>query len=230
MKFTLSPRRMDAALEADVQNDVITLNGAVLDLGQIKDGDALPAEAIDTAWISGPITRSNGVLELSLVVPHGPNPPKETAFPGSVEVASGVVPMPAWAVVTEDEEDPTPAPQIVDRIGEIDWSQLDKAADRAARALDERRAAASLSRTEFAIALAGAAVISEQEAEDWAMGTGIPPIALAGLEAMPEADRFAARVEMRSAQTINRSAPMIGLLQSAAGLADAQVDQLFGLA
>ena len=81
MHITLSPVRLDETLTASRTGDVLTLNGAAFDFGPLPEGATLPAEAIDSEWIVGPVSRIDGDLHLTLRLPHGPNPSQAVAFP-----------------------------------------------------------------------------------------------------------------------------------------------------
>lgn len=81
MHITLSPVRLDEPLTATRTGDVLTLNGAAFDFGPLPEGATLPAEAIESDWIVGPVSRIDGDLHLTLRLPHGPNPSRAVAFP-----------------------------------------------------------------------------------------------------------------------------------------------------
>ena len=86
MKIILSPVRMDETLEASVAGDVITLNGQDFDFTQLPEGATLPADAIESDYFAGPVSRINGELHLTLRLPHGPNPSQHAAFPEPIHV------------------------------------------------------------------------------------------------------------------------------------------------
>lgn len=95
MYITLSPVRMDETLTASRAGYVLTLNGEAFDFSQLPDGATLPAEAIDSEWIVGPVSRINGELHLTLRLPHGPNPSHAVAFPDPINVTQdGPIPLP----------------------------------------------------------------------------------------------------------------------------------------
>jgi len=98
MIINFSPVRGDAQPIISVSGDVLTIDGATLDLSVVPEGATLPADAIASDWIAGPVTRSSGVLSLTLVSPHGANAPEETRFPEPITVTSGVVVFPAYDV------------------------------------------------------------------------------------------------------------------------------------
>lgn len=86
MHITLSPVRLDETLTASRAGDVLTLNGVAFDFGPLPEGATLPAEAIDSEWIVGPVSRIDGDLHLTLRLPHGPNPSQAVAFPAPLTV------------------------------------------------------------------------------------------------------------------------------------------------
>ena len=95
MNITLSPTRTDAPLSISKQGDALTINGVTYDFSVIPDGATLPASAVDCEYITGNIERINGVLQISLVLPHGPNPSQAVAFPEPlINPADGVLELP----------------------------------------------------------------------------------------------------------------------------------------
>jgi len=104
MRITLSPVRLDKTLTASCIGDVLTLNGQAFDFGPLPEGATLPAEAIDSEWIVGPVSRINGDLHLTLRLPHGPSPSRAVAFPEPVHVTQdGLIALPF---------DPEPEPEL----------------------------------------------------------------------------------------------------------------------
>lgn len=81
MHITLSPQRRDDTLTVIKSGDTLTINGIAYDFAPLPDGATLPPEAIGCQWIVGPVERVGGELHISLLLPHGPNPPKHVAFP-----------------------------------------------------------------------------------------------------------------------------------------------------
>lgn len=95
MYITMSPIRRDETLATSLVGDVLTLNGVEFDFGPLPEGATLPAEAIDSEWIVGPVTRVNGELHLTLRLPHGPSPSQAVAFPKPIHVTEdGPIPLP----------------------------------------------------------------------------------------------------------------------------------------
>lgn len=99
MHITLSPVRLDETLTASRAGDVLTLNRQTFDFGPLPEGATLPAEAIDSPWIVGPVSRIDGELHLTLRLPHGPNPSQAVAFPEPIKVTgNGPIALPADGV------------------------------------------------------------------------------------------------------------------------------------
>ena len=95
MNITLSPTRSGAPLSISKQGDALTINGVTYDFSVIPDGATLPASAVDCEYITGNVERINGVLQISLVLPHGPNPSQAVAFPEPlINPADGVLELP----------------------------------------------------------------------------------------------------------------------------------------
>ena len=81
MKISLSPQRRDDELTLSKSGDVLTINGEPFDFSTLPDGATIPIGNVPCPWIIGPIHRVNGQLGLTLILPHGPNPPNFIAFP-----------------------------------------------------------------------------------------------------------------------------------------------------
>ena len=95
MNITLIPQRRDDTLTASKSGDTLTINGLAYDFSVIPDGATLPASAVDCEFITGNIERINGVLQISLIIPNGPNPSQAVAFPAPIiNPADGVLELP----------------------------------------------------------------------------------------------------------------------------------------
>lgn len=76
MKISFNPIRYSAKLEVMKAGDVLTINGEAFDFSVIPEGALLPGSAVATEFVRGDITRTNGVLSLTLLLPYdvdGPN-------------------------------------------------------------------------------------------------------------------------------------------------------------
>ena len=113
----------------------------------------------------------------------------------------------------------------------IDLTKLVTAEDKAAEELLAARQAAVLSRLDFALALTAGGVITKAEASAWLASGALPTIAQAAIASIENAgERDEAELRLIAATEIQRLNPLISLLQTEAGLTEAQVDALFGIA
>jgi len=77
--------------------DTLTINGEPYDFSGIPEGATLPREAVNCPSLASDVARQNGELELTLILPHGANPPAETLFPAPVIVTQdGSVAVPPY--------------------------------------------------------------------------------------------------------------------------------------
>lgn len=104
MKISLIPQRRDSALELRRCGDLLTLNGEDFDLSAIPDKATLPRAAVDCAWLASDIARIDGVLQLALFLPHGPEAPAQTLFPAPLSLTvDGPVVLPPYQI--EERQD-----------------------------------------------------------------------------------------------------------------------------
>ena len=84
MHISLSPIRSDVPLALSKQGDSLTINGTAYDLTALPDGATLPASAINCEFIGGPAERINGVLHITLLLPHGADASEAARFPAPI--------------------------------------------------------------------------------------------------------------------------------------------------
>ena len=102
MIIKLSPQRREDTLEVTKTGDVLNINGINYDFTQLPEGATLPSEAVDCEYIVGDVTRTNGELEMTLLLPLGPNAPYEARFPEPITVLEdGPVALPQTQEVQE---------------------------------------------------------------------------------------------------------------------------------
>lgn len=95
MKIILSPQRRDDTLTVTKQGDTLTINGTSYDFSVVPDGATLPKEATDCAWLASDVERIDGVLHLTLLLPHGANASEAARFPQPlINPADGVLELP----------------------------------------------------------------------------------------------------------------------------------------
>lgn len=81
MHITLSPIRSDAMLTLERRGDTLVINGEAFDFSDLPEGAMLPEGAVACNWLAGPVARRDGVLHLTLALPHGREAPREVLFP-----------------------------------------------------------------------------------------------------------------------------------------------------
>lgn len=84
MRISLCPVRRDEKLSVVKAGELLTINGDEIDLSTLPEGASLPAAAVSNPWMIGDVQRIGGELHLSLLLPHGPNPSAEVAFPATL--------------------------------------------------------------------------------------------------------------------------------------------------
>lgn len=229
MQITFSPVRLDETLALSVAGDVLTANGSTLDLGAVKDGDTLPAAAVDSPWINGPVTRSGGVLSVTIRLPHGIDDDAPARWPDPMTVeADGSVSLPSWG---EDAPDPV----LNDGVIAVDWSQLVTAEAAAQEVLAQKRATASLTLGQFAVNAARFGYITFDEADAWATSAILPAQILSALDQIADqGDKLEAKAAFaRPVEPIRRNAERLPFVALAFGVPkdqiDTALDALFGI-
>jgi hypothetical protein len=95
MQIKLSPQRRDDTLTVTKQGDTLTINGTAYDFSVVPDGATLPKEATDCAWLASDVERIDGVLHLTLLLPHGANASEAARFPQPIiNPADGALELP----------------------------------------------------------------------------------------------------------------------------------------
>ena len=84
MHIKLNPQRRDDTLTVIKQGDTLSINGEAFDFSAIPEGATLPADAISSEFFSGPVERIDGVLHLTMTLPHGADPVEAVAFPADI--------------------------------------------------------------------------------------------------------------------------------------------------
>ncbi|MCX5592013.1 hypothetical protein [Alcaligenes endophyticus] len=95
MKIHFESQRRDDSLDLSRQGDKLIINGQTFDFSVIPDGATLPASAVDCEFIAGDIERIDGVLHITLLLPHGPDASQAACFPQTIiNPADGPVELP----------------------------------------------------------------------------------------------------------------------------------------
>lgn len=105
MNIKLNPQRTDQVLPpVSKQGDALVIGEESFDFSQVTEGGLLPADAVDSPWIVGDITRQGGEVQLELIVPHGSSAPEETLFPQPINNApDGPIVLPPYEVTEEPQ-------------------------------------------------------------------------------------------------------------------------------
>jgi len=99
MQITLTPQRRDDRLSLVRSGDVLTINGEAFDFAALPEGGTLPRDAVACDWLASDVTRTEGVLHLTLILPHGVDAPQATLFPAALTLTGdGPVALPAYEV------------------------------------------------------------------------------------------------------------------------------------
>jgi hypothetical protein len=84
MRIVFSPQRSDGSLTIVKNGDALTINGAAFDFTTLPDGATIRAGDIPSEWIVGPVARIAGEIHITLILPHGPKPSPQVAFPAAL--------------------------------------------------------------------------------------------------------------------------------------------------
>lgn len=104
MKIKFSPVRLDYDIVINVEGDVIMIEGESFDFSPLNEGDILPASAINSNHFVDNVTRENGEITVTVVLPHGVNAPYERRFPVDVDIDFGSVELPEYDIKVEEPD------------------------------------------------------------------------------------------------------------------------------
>lgn len=71
MKIFRTPIYTDRRVDVVKVGEVLTINGVELDFSPLKEGSCLPARATGCEFLVGKVSREDGELTLTLIVPTG---------------------------------------------------------------------------------------------------------------------------------------------------------------
>lgn len=95
MKIKLTPQRRDDTLSVIVSGDILVLNGEVLDFGPLPEGGTLPSDAVGCEWLLGDVHRTDGQIELTMILPHAADASEAARFPEPLNITeNGPVELP----------------------------------------------------------------------------------------------------------------------------------------
>lgn len=86
MLINLSPVRSDEQLSISVSGDALLINGMVFDFAPLPEGAVLAAKAIASRWIAEDVTRVDGLIRITVMLPHGEDASEAARFPQPITV------------------------------------------------------------------------------------------------------------------------------------------------
>ena len=97
MKIIFAPIRHDQTLTLVKSGDSLIVNGEEYDFSGVSEGAVLPCSAVTCGWLASDVERKEGVLHMTLLLPHGAQPPFDTMYPNPVVVVKdGPIDLPAY--------------------------------------------------------------------------------------------------------------------------------------
>lgn len=81
MIIKLSPQVRECQLSVSKRSDVLTINGERFDFRALPEGAVLPGSAVDCDFVAGPISRVDGELILTLLLPISAEASLDARFP-----------------------------------------------------------------------------------------------------------------------------------------------------
>lgn len=105
MRISFSPQYSQSELELIVNGSKLVVNGDILDFSDLPDGARYPAEAIDNDMISGGVSRINGAIHVTVILPYNLSiPPRSVTFPEPITVSvNGRVALPTDGLTDPEE-------------------------------------------------------------------------------------------------------------------------------
>ena len=94
-KINLSPQVRLDTLALSKQSETLVINGESYDFSQLTEGAILPRDAINCDYIVSDVTRVNGDIELTILLPIAANASEAARFPEPLSVsADGQITLP----------------------------------------------------------------------------------------------------------------------------------------
>lgn len=84
MIVNFSPSYWDAPLSLEKIGDALIINGATVDFAHIQEGQVIEVTGSD--FIVGPVSRVDGVINVTVILPYAYDSPQEVLFPEPVTV------------------------------------------------------------------------------------------------------------------------------------------------
>ena len=69
MNITLTPQIRPDSLTLSKSGDILTINGDSFDFSFIEEGDVLPQDAVECPLLASDVTRTDGAIVLTVILP-----------------------------------------------------------------------------------------------------------------------------------------------------------------
>ena len=95
MLITFHPQRSDKKQVLSKTGDALCINGETFDFADVPEGGMLPATAIKSEFIGGPVTREDGTVRVHILLPHPASAGEACRFPKKFMASKdGAIPLP----------------------------------------------------------------------------------------------------------------------------------------
>lgn len=94
MIIKLSPVLSDEPLTLAVSGDTLLINDVLFDFSPLPAGAVLPVSAIGSTWITEDVKRVDGVIQVTVMLPHAEDASEAARFPQPITAADGPVELP----------------------------------------------------------------------------------------------------------------------------------------
>lgn len=94
MLINLSPVRSDEQLTLAVSGDTLLINDVAFDFSPLPEGAILPVAAIGSSGITEDVKRVDGVIQVTVMLPHADDASEAARFPQPITAADGPVELP----------------------------------------------------------------------------------------------------------------------------------------
>lgn len=95
MQITFTPMRSDMVLRLERLGETLRVNGRILDFTALAEGASLPVAGFDCPLLAADVTRANGVVQVTLILPHAADAPEDERRQRVLQVsADGPVALP----------------------------------------------------------------------------------------------------------------------------------------
>ena len=84
MNITLTPQVRPDSLALSKSGDILTINGDAFDFSFIEEGDVLPQDAVECPLLASDVTRTDGALVLTVILPIKNTLSEAAKFPAPI--------------------------------------------------------------------------------------------------------------------------------------------------